>query len=963
MTMLTYNNNNRSSTEKSRRNEITTSSTTTTTNTARSGHPFTSAAAVAASTLNLHSNSSVRSAIARNGTTAMTTSSSKELAPSSVVLHSHSLKQTREMIEEGYEDLDPHDRHKNHSQSHYRTEDANRRSTTTSLGSSNRNGHGFDSSGISSRRSLGLGHGHGHGQGHGHSNGNGTSNSSSNSSSLSRPTTTTSATGTGTLVQVRPGRSQSHSQSHSRSNSQTAPLAGTDADANFRAGLKLIQQAYEERHQALVEEVNHWKWVSEEQSAQMAAMAAQLARVEDDYAALQKEMSQLETFRKAIVSMVDQHSGVSLSALEQSILETIEADGENVDERSVPIADADTSSFMLDEDDDADTLSPLGARQARYIGADHLAKQAPKKTSTSTTKGSPQSSYSRPRASTESLSKTSKDGTDIRHQGMATRGTASLSSSVNRYDNGNLTTVDDSPNGLKKVQKYGSTDSLRMKRNTLTASSRPIYPRTPSAADAKSHSSISPMSPRTRASTSARAVGASTSFSSNSTPSTSPRHPVSGTAGLAAGGSLLNRSGRQQELKQKEYSFNVRSSMSHLATLSGVAPLSSENAAIATAVPQSDRRQSNASLNQSLQMPPSQQHRGISRTGSHRGKRSNSGSTAASSNLSPAAQELIRQQERQQLEEQSHIHKGLSQRDAWHSNHGSRGSTASNFSRSSGHATQRPQQSLQPPQQQSVDEHDYDSGHAPSRHYASGYESSSKHTKDSSATSTKTRQSGSQSAKESTEQRQQQSQGGVDASAFTTLYKEIRDSMDVTSFGMFARVVTAFNEGEKTTDETLQEVGMIVKDQALNQRFQDLIHQAIAEKESQLEDEVGNGTFEGDVTLEIDQSLLMDDEKEFDDQDLNRNDLDDPQDTLAIAPEDEEDDLQAEQYPYDADDSLLRDPSFNDDDIPRGQDDGGHLLSSGQDTSRTAPLQDDEEDEKENDPRPANGQLPRKQTI
>ncbi|KAF9578198.1 hypothetical protein BGW38_006139 [Lunasporangiospora selenospora] len=78
---------------------------------------------------------------------------------------------------------------------------------------------------------------------------------------------------------------------------------------------------------------------------------------------------------------------------------------------------------------------------------------------------------------------------------------------------------------------------------------------------------------------------------------------------------------------------------------------------------------------------------------------------------------------------------------------------------------------------------------------------------------------------------------------------------------MFARVVTAFNEGEKTTEETLQEVSKIVKDRSLSQRFRDLIHKAIAEKENQAESEgIGNETFEnGDFTLEIDQSLLDDD--------------------------------------------------------------------------------------------------------
>ncbi|KAI1314942.1 hypothetical protein EDD11_001527 [Mortierella claussenii] len=156
---------------------------------------------------------------------------------------------------------------------------------------------------------------------------------------------------------VTPSSSSSSSSSSSLSSTSISPV-----DANFKAGIKLIQQAYEDKYQALIEEVNTWKWISEEQSAQMAAMAAELARVEDNYAALQKEMAQLEMFRKAsgdgpiayaIISMVDQHSGVSMSQLEQSIMETIEADTENGDK----VQDADTSSFMLDDDLAADDAS------------------------------------------------------------------------------------------------------------------------------------------------------------------------------------------------------------------------------------------------------------------------------------------------------------------------------------------------------------------------------------------------------------------------------------------------------------------------------------------------------------------------------------------------------------------------------------------------------------------------------
>lgn len=356
-----------------------------------------------------------------------------------------------------------------------------------------------------------------------------------------------------------------------------------------------------------------------------------------------------------------------------------------------------------------------------------------------------------------------------------------MSSSGHRHDNSNSTTVDGSPNGLKKVQKHSSTDSLRMKRNTISSSTRPIYPHTPATADIKRSSNISPLSPRTRAVHSARAVGASTSFSSNSTPSTSPRHPSSGSTATNSGNSLFTRSTRQSQ-QQKEYSHGVRTSMSHLASLSGVAPLASGSA---TTTGPSDRRQSNTSGSHGLQSPPNQQQLGLFHSG-HRAQRSNSGSTAAS-NLSPAAQELIRQQERQQLDEQNHIHKGIGQRDTWHSGHSNRGSTISTFSRSAGHSTAR---LSQPP----VEEHGYDSGHAPSRHHTSGYESSSKHSRETSATkSTTTRRSTETEGRserrqsQSHSQSQSQSQGGVDASAFTTLYKEIRDSMDVTSFGMFAR--------------------------------------------------------------------------------------------------------------------------------------------------------------------------------
>ncbi|GJJ78873.1 hypothetical protein EMPS_11232 [Entomortierella parvispora] len=892
MTMLTYS---RSSADKSRRNDTTAS--------IRSTLPLSSSASVS----NPHSTSN-RSIAARNG------AASKGATPNSTLQPNLSIKQTRDMIEEGYEDL-------GHGG------DESRRTT---LGS-NRNLNG-----------MGI---------NGHGSGNGTSISNgSNSSSLSKSGTST--------THPRPTRSHSQSQGQSHNHSTTNATAGgggstssaLDPDASFKAGLKLIQQAYEDRHQVLVDEVNRWKWISEEQNIQLTAMAAQLARVEDNYAALQREMSQLETFRKAIVSMVDQHSGVTLTELEQSILETIEADGENAEAGLAPAADVDTSSFMLDDDaDGADTLSPLGVHQARYTGGDHHSSHAPRKNSASLFTSNRDSTSTRPRASTETLTKSNKDmSNDIRHQSMTGRGRTS--SSAHRRDGSNSTTVDSSPNG-KKVQKYSSTDSLRTKHNTITSSTRSIYPQTPTTADIKRNSTITPHSPRTQAAASARALGASTSFSSSSTPSTSPRRPSSGSAVVNSGSSLLTRSTRHSH-QQKEYSLGVRNSMSHLATVSGVIPLSSGGTAMTG---HSDRRQSNTSVNHGLQTPPGQQQSGAFHSG-HRAQRSNSGSTAAS-NLSPAAQELIRQQEQQQLDEQNHVHKGLGQRDTWHGGPSSRGSTTSTFSRSAGHSTTR---TSQPP----VEEQGYDGDNASSRYHTSGYESSSKQAKDSLATRSRRSTEAQHQADQKQSQDQSQSQGGVDASAFTTLYKEIRDSMDVTSFGRFARVVTAFNEGEKTTDETLQEVGKIVKDRSLNQRFQDLIHQAIAEKENQLEDDVGNATFEGDVTLEVDQSLLLDDVGSNNNEDNDDDQgLDDQQNSILV--HDEEDDLQAEQYPYGADDSLLRDHSYMEDLQEAFEQDNNQSLTRHENTSLAAPLrvEDEDGDGDESKSAPAPAHMLRKQTI
>ncbi|KAF9152969.1 hypothetical protein BG015_004366 [Linnemannia schmuckeri] len=624
------------------------------------------------------------------------------------------------------------------------------------------------------------------------------------------------------------------------SNGSSSSSIVSSADANFRAGMKLIQQAYEEKYQSLIDEVNTWKWISEEQSAQMTAMAAELARVEDKYTALQKEMAQLEVFRKAIVSMVDQHSGVSLAELEQSILETIEADAENTGARLDAVADADTSSFILD----GGIESPQAPypHQHRSLHEDFSMREQKHK-SLVIAKESPQSSSFRPRASTETSSSTLLSPSGL---GGTRRGAQTLS--------------DSSPNGQTKMHKSGSTDSLRNKRNTISTTSRSIYPNTPlstGSANKRHSNATSPLNSRSRSGTaSSRVVPASASFSSNSTPSTSPRQPTANSNTT----SVITRTIRQQQQQQqqKEYSANVRNSMSQMATLSGGAPSN------ATHLDPLDRRQGSSDSSVSGQ---------ASDLGStnRRGQRPPSSTAHSFSGLSPAAAELLKQQERQQRQEEKiNLQKSppgylqQQQQDLHHLSEDEDRRRSVVYSQSRSHVKDR---SL-PTHHQSQPQHSIKANDTTldRHHYQSGYESATRQQNE----TTRRRQSatfgdkaGTHSSTASSDGHQShQSSGGVDANAFTLLYKEIRDSMDTQSFGMFARVVTAFNEGEKTTDETLLEVSKIVQDRALNQRFRDLIHKAIAEKENQLENGGANETMDGDVTLEIDHSLLLEEDED-----------------------------------------------------------------------------------------------------
>ncbi|KAF9983660.1 hypothetical protein BGZ75_004877 [Mortierella antarctica] len=701
----------------------------------------------------------------------------------------------------------------------------------------------------------------------------------------------------------RLGRNRSNSHSHSNSHSNSSSFSRTDAllartgqgriqsaginpaasaasvpDANFRTGIKMIQQAYEDKYQALEEEVNTWKWISEEQSTQMTAMAAELAKVEGEYAALRKEMAQLEMFRKAIVSMVDQHSGVSLAELEQSILGTIEADAENLEAGYDAAIDADTSSFMLD-DDGMSSIAPLPAHgqhhREDYPTRERAAGMSVSAAVASSFKFSPQRLAPRPRASTETAVKrprSTQQNMDVKNRSMVMRESLSPLAQHSAPNSRRRTEAlsDSSSSGLKMLQKSGSTDSLR-KRNTISAPSRPLYPAASHSIGnpSKRHSSISPLSPRMRGATSSsRAATGSNSFTSNSTPSTSPRQPLlnhaASTAAATISNSMAARTARQHQ-QQKEYSLGVRSSMSHLAGGSAVAPKSSNQNL-------RERRQPSSEESPGVQRNQSSQSNGA-QSSQNRAHRSNSGAASVNA-LSPAAIELLREQELQQRhEEEQEEESGPHPR---RTSNGHAGGRASHHyqpsedeeqrrmvhhtrTRSGTNGSVRSHHQLQKTTELETDDVH---GHL----LRSGNESSSRIETTSPTRHRQSQLYGDQTAstsksagisKATESQQQQQRNGGVDASAFTMLYKEIRDSMDATSFGLFARVVTAFNEGEKTTEETLQEVGKIVKDQGLNQRFRDLIHQAIAEKESQLENDGGNETLEGDITLDMDQSLLV----------------------------------------------------------------------------------------------------------
>ncbi|RUS13596.1 hypothetical protein BC937DRAFT_95080, partial [Endogone sp. FLAS-F59071] len=67
--------------------------------------------------------------------------------------------------------------------------------------------------------------------------------------------------------------------------------------------------------------------------------------------------------------------------------------------------------------------------------------------------------------------------------------------------------------------------------------------------------------------------------------------------------------------------------------------------------------------------------------------------------------------------------------------------------------------------------------------------------------------------------------------SFVELYKQIRVSLSEDDFRNFAEVVRAFNNSEKTAEETVFAVEVIVKSRDLFVRFRDLVGRALLEKE------------------------------------------------------------------------------------------------------------------------------------
>ncbi|KAL1914754.1 uncharacterized protein VTP21DRAFT_8012 [Calcarisporiella thermophila] len=75
--------------------------------------------------------------------------------------------------------------------------------------------------------------------------------------------------------------------------------------------------------------------------------------------------------------------------------------------------------------------------------------------------------------------------------------------------------------------------------------------------------------------------------------------------------------------------------------------------------------------------------------------------------------------------------------------------------------------------------------------------------------------------------RARSTEGVVPRSAFTMLYKRIRDNLSVEKFAEFAKVVSAFNASLATADETVEAVEIILQNPELSVEFRSLVEQAL----------------------------------------------------------------------------------------------------------------------------------------
>ncbi|KAJ3217819.1 hypothetical protein HDU67_007236 [Dinochytrium kinnereticum] len=62
-----------------------------------------------------------------------------------------------------------------------------------------------------------------------------------------------------------------------------------------------------------------------------------------------------------------------------------------------------------------------------------------------------------------------------------------------------------------------------------------------------------------------------------------------------------------------------------------------------------------------------------------------------------------------------------------------------------------------------------------------------------------------------------------------TLYKQIRDTLSSQEFEEFAANVASFNASEQSADETVNNIGRLVKDRMLFAQMRTLIYTALAE--------------------------------------------------------------------------------------------------------------------------------------